>query len=432
MTASQWARMGVLMALLVVLTAATGVWGLVVVLGIVVMVFLHELGHYVVAKRSGMKVTEFFIGFGPRIWSFRRGETEYGLKVVPAGAYVRIVGMHNLEEVDPADEARSYRQGRFRNRFAVVVAGPAMNLLTALVLIWLLLAVVGVPGGRLTGTLDETRWSIDSVYPGTGAAAAGIRKGDRITAIDGTRVVTVDDLQALVRPRRGETVQVTALRAGRTFTVRVALRPYTATQGARACCLGIQSRVDAGPKERVNPIVAVPRSVSTMGTLVGKSLAALGNFFSPSGLRDFGRQVATANDDPTTTPSTSPSSGSSTGSGSGSSTSSGDNRLVGLVGVFQIGTAAAQNGIVALALLFVLLNISLGIINLVPLLPFDGGHASIAVYEKLQEKRRHLKGRYFTDVARLLPLTYVVVLVLVGIFVTTNYLDIANPLDVGR
>ena len=103
MTTAQWIRVGVLGGLFVLLTATTGVWGVVMVVGILLMVFLHELGHYVAAKRAGMKVTEFFIGFGPRIWSFRRGETEYGLKVVPAGAYVKIIGMHALEEVAPED-----------------------------------------------------------------------------------------------------------------------------------------------------------------------------------------------------------------------------------------------------------------------------------------------------------------------------------------
>ena len=114
------------------------VWGwplLVMILGIVVMIFLHELGHFVTAKWSGMKVTEFFIGFGPRIWSFQRGETEYGLKVIPAGAYVRIIGMNNLDEVDPADEPRTYRQQSFPKRLLVVCAGSLCTSLQAFVLL---------------------------------------------------------------------------------------------------------------------------------------------------------------------------------------------------------------------------------------------------------------------------------------------------------
>jgi RIP metalloprotease RseP len=104
---------------------------LAIVLGIVMMVMLHEAGHYIVAKRAGMKVTEFFLGFGPRLWSFRRGETEYGVKALPLGGYVRIIGMSNLEEVDPEDEPRTYRQGRYRDRMKVALAGVTVNLLNA-------------------------------------------------------------------------------------------------------------------------------------------------------------------------------------------------------------------------------------------------------------------------------------------------------------
>ena len=93
--------------------------------GIILMVMLHEFGHYITAKRSGMKVTEFFVGFGPRLWSFTRGETEYGVKAIPAGGYVRIIGMTNMEEVDPADEPRTFRQGTPGRRMAFVVRARA-------------------------------------------------------------------------------------------------------------------------------------------------------------------------------------------------------------------------------------------------------------------------------------------------------------------
>ena len=109
-----------------------------IVVGIILMVMLHEAGHFIAARRSGMKASEFFVGFGPRLWSFSRGETEYGVKAIPAGGYVRIIGMSNLEEVDPADEPRSFRQGSYRNRFIVVMAGVTVNLLIAFLLFSLL------------------------------------------------------------------------------------------------------------------------------------------------------------------------------------------------------------------------------------------------------------------------------------------------------
>ena len=144
---------------------------------IVVSIFLHELGHFIVAKRAGMKVTEFFIGFGPRIWSFRRGETEYGVKVLPAGAYVRIIGMHNLEEVDPADEARTYRAQPYRKRLPVVLAGPFANFVIAFVLLFVIFVGWGTP--------NLNKWTVDRVVAGSAADQAGLQQGDRIVSFNG-------------------------------------------------------------------------------------------------------------------------------------------------------------------------------------------------------------------------------------------------------
>src|SRR5947208_9029905 len=113
------------------------------VVGIVVMVMLHEAGHYAMAKRSGMKVTEYFLGFGPRLWSFRRGETEYGVKAIPAGGYVRIVGMTNIEPVAADDEPRTYRRGSYKNRLIVVLAGVTVNVMIALLLFYVYFAAGG-------------------------------------------------------------------------------------------------------------------------------------------------------------------------------------------------------------------------------------------------------------------------------------------------
>jgi membrane-associated protease RseP (regulator of RpoE activity) len=132
--------------LIIIVGASTGHLDLVVVIAsIIVIVMMHELGHLLAAKRGGMKVTEYFVGFGPRLWSFRRGETEYGIKALPLGGYVKIPGMTNLEEVDPADESRLYREKPFHSRLLVAVAGSAMHFLMAFVLLWVLLAFVGVP-----------------------------------------------------------------------------------------------------------------------------------------------------------------------------------------------------------------------------------------------------------------------------------------------
>ena len=148
---------------------------------IIVIVMIHELGHFLAAKRGGMKVTEYFVGFGPRLWSFRRGETEYGIKALPLGGYVKIPGMTNLEEVDPADEGRLYRDKPFHSRLLVAVAGSAMHFLMAFLLLVALFALVGVP--------NDNQIQIQGVgalggRPGP-AAVAGLQAGDVVVSVDG-------------------------------------------------------------------------------------------------------------------------------------------------------------------------------------------------------------------------------------------------------
>src|SRR5438132_9376819 len=131
----------------IVLVASLTNWigALVVITALFAIIMLHEFGHFVMAKRAGMKVTEFFIGFGPRLWSVRKGETEYGVKALPLGGYVKIIGMSNLETVDPEDEPRSYRQQSFPARLGVAVAGSTVHMILAFVLFWVTLTFVGIP-----------------------------------------------------------------------------------------------------------------------------------------------------------------------------------------------------------------------------------------------------------------------------------------------
>src|SRR5690606_34030739 len=170
-------RLALLAAFFVAVGARFGWSALVIIAGLLVMIFLHELGHYVTARWSGMKVTEFFIGFGPKIWSFRRGETEYGLKVVPLGAYVRIIGMNNLDEVAPADEPRTYRRQSFPRRLLVVSAGSLMHFAQAFVLIVVLLGLIGLPGGSIVPDRDvrPEAWRIAAVTEGSAAERAGLQ-----------------------------------------------------------------------------------------------------------------------------------------------------------------------------------------------------------------------------------------------------------------
>ncbi len=178
-----WAlvRLVVAMAAVVAVFLAAGLSALlVVIVAIIVMVMVHELGHFATAKWSRMKVTEYFVGFGPRLWSIRRGETEYGVKAIPAGGYVKIPGMSNLEEIDPADEAGTYRQQPFHKRIIVASAGSFMHFVMALLLAYAALLFFGNPTSAEHVTIAELlavgRPRTDG-RPGGGIARG--RRGDR-------------------------------------------------------------------------------------------------------------------------------------------------------------------------------------------------------------------------------------------------------------
>jgi len=184
---------------------------LVVVVCLIVMIMVHELGHFLAAKHGNMKVTEYFLGFGPRLWSFRRGETVYGVKAFPLGGYVKIPGMTNLEVVDPADEARTYRRQPFRARLLVAAAGSAMHFLMAFVLLWTLLSFVGVPSNTKVGVSQVLAVG---GKPGP-AQIAGLRPGDVVVSADGRAVSgNPDALISAIRNHPGEPFSLVVTRNG--------------------------------------------------------------------------------------------------------------------------------------------------------------------------------------------------------------------------
>ncbi len=398
---------------LVALLGLAGGWQLLLVVGaIVVMIILHELGHYIAAKKSGMKVTEFFLGFGPRLWSIRRGETEYGVKAIPAGAYVRIIGMHNLDEVPPEDEPRTYRQQSYPKRMAVATAGSAMHFLQAIVAIFLVFAVFGAPGGHLFTQVDDFR--IKSTVDGSAAQQAGIQPGDTIVSIDGEKIDSFSKLHDVVVPRQGQQVQVVISRDGQQIT-----KDVTIGESQGHGFLGVEPQ--APPSQRVGPLTAAGRTFTEVGYISKQTFGFFGAFFSPSGLSNFADTVVNRGE---TTTSGENQSGSNTAPSSGSSQVDED-RPVSIIGAARFGSEIVDEGAFAFLAFFASINIVIGIFNLIPLLPLDGGHVAIATYERLRSR----KGRpYHADVMKLMPLAYAVVMVLVVIGVATIFLDIVNPI----
>jgi len=402
---------------LVLFAGVAGGWPvLVVVLALVVMIFLHELGHYLTAKAAGMKVTEFFIGFGPRIWSYRRGETEYGVKAIPAGAYVKIVGMHNLDEFDPADADRTYMSKPYWRRLSVAVAGSTMHFLLAFGCLFALFAFVGVPGGSLTDPV----WVVaDGVVKGSPADQAGVRPGDRILSLDGEDIGSFEEFTEVVRARPAETVDVVLERDGERLDAEVTLAARHPQTRERVGFFGVG---DDYVEETAGAVDAVGESFSQFGALVGRTLDGLADILSPSGLADLGQRVLSGPDE-----------GPAVSSGGGgddtapSAPRNDDARPISVVGVGQIGAELLEREPSMALQLFVLLNVFIGVFNLVPLLPLDGGHVAIATYEKVRSMLQH--GRpYHVDVAKLLPITYAVVLLLVFLGISTLYLDISDPI----
>ncbi|MEI6744109.1 MAG: site-2 protease family protein, partial [bacterium] len=201
------------------------VWTLVFVAGLLASIFLHEVGHFVTARRTGMKATQFFMGFGPRLWSRHKGEVEYGFRAIPLGAFVRIIGMNGLDEVEPEDEARAYRNKSFPRQLLVITAGSLMHMLIALALF------IGVYG--FAGRYDDTGSVavVRAPEAGSPAALAGIREGDIVVALGKDKVTTRNELvDAIVEQAPGNAVEVVVQRNGvqKILTTTLASNPMDA------------------------------------------------------------------------------------------------------------------------------------------------------------------------------------------------------------
>jgi membrane-associated protease RseP (regulator of RpoE activity) len=382
---------------------------LVVVVSIIVIVMLHELGHFLAAKHGGMKVTEYFVGFGPRLWSFRRGETEYGIKALPLGGYVKIPGMTNLEEVDPADEGRVYRDKPFHSRLLVAVAGSAVHFLLAFLLLWVLLTFVGIPNSNQV----QVQGLHAVGHQASPAGAGGIRPGDVVVSVDGKAIG--GDLATLTsaiqdHPDRPVTIVVDRDGSRRTLTVTPANGRIEHEPGAVAprgsAPYGLIGVSLGSPVETRSPLSAVTSTGAQMGRVVWASMAGIGHLFSPSGIAQRFDQVTSAK--------------------AASQAAADGTRAQSIVGIGQTATDALQAGIGDFLYILIVINIFFGVFNLFPMLPLDGGHVAIAVYEKIRTGRRRVM--YHADVAKLMPFTWAFMLFLAVLIIPALLTDILHPM----
>ena len=455
------------------------------VLGLGVSIALHEVGHLLPAKRFGVKVTQYMVGFGPTVWSRRRGETEYGVKAIPLGGYVRMVGMYApltavaqerlddevaeleggaageaaarrrrrrpgpfaqmvsdaremaAEEVVPGEEHRSFHSLSVPRRIVIMLGGPVVNLVIATLLLGAYITTTGLPETVPTvSTVSQCVLPAGSTQtecaPGdtpSPAAQAGLQPGDRILSVDG---VAADGdwtrVQDAIRAAAGRTVPVVVERGPEGSAQQLVLQaPVIANQVAR---LSSSGAVETAPDGTVltdtvgflgvtptaelveQPVTAVPGFVAEQTwnvakivltlpqRMVGVAQAAFG-----SGERDPNGPIGVV----------------------------GVGRLSGEIASSDLFTSTGQR-VSAIVTVLGSLNLALFVFNLVPLLPLDGGHVAGALWEGLRRRVAALRGRPDPgpfDLARLLPVTYVVTALLIGMSVLLLYADIVRPITLG-
>ena len=398
-------------------------------LAILVSVALHECGHMWVARATGMKVRRYFVGFGPTLWSTMRpnklGSTEYGVKAIPLGGFCDIAGMTSVDTLRPEDEPYAMYKQRTWKRVAVLFAGPAMNFIIGLVLVYGIALVWGLPTlhppttavvGETSCVKSELTRGELGTCTGTGPAAlAGIKAGDVVVKVGATPVGTFEDMVTEVRKSSGPTAFVIERTAdGQTTTVDAIVdvattkRWITPADGGEATGPSDVGSIGIGAAQfgptHYNPLSAVPGTLAFSGDLavqLGKSMAAI-----PSKVGALVHAIGGGERDPETP--------------------------ISVVGASIIGGDTVDHGLwVAFWFFLAQLNFVLGAINLVPLLPFDGGHIAVAIYEKIRNMFRAIRGALPAapvDYTRLMPATYVILAVVVGYMALTVTADLVNPI----
>jgi membrane-associated protease RseP (regulator of RpoE activity) len=365
-------------------------WYVVFAVGLIISIVLHEFGHFWTARRSGMRATQFFLGFGSRIWSTHRGGVEYGVRAVPLGGFVKIIGMTNVDEVAPEDEPYTYRQGSYPRRMWVITAGSAMHMIIAFVLI---VAVYGV-WGRIEEAGKVTIYAVSAESP---AATAGLQPDDVVLAVDGTAVTTAAQFRTMLAATApGTTVALSVERGGEPLALQATLvqSPSAATGETRGF-LGVNSdSQERVPQGWGDAVVEGPRDLFTG---VGQAVVGVAKVLNP--INVFGHLT-----------------------GSNTDASSRPGTIVGATAVSKdVGEHDGWAGILSL---LAAVNVSVGVFNMFPLLPLDGGHAAIATYERLREKRGGK--RYFADVNKLMPVAAMCLMLIAFMFITGLYLDVAK------
>jgi membrane-associated protease RseP (regulator of RpoE activity) len=382
-------------------------------LGIGISLALHEAGHLLAGKAFGMKVRRYFVGYGPTLFSFRRGETEYGLKALPFGGFCDIAGMTTLDELTPDEDRRAMYKHRAWKRVAVMLAGPVTHFALAFLVLYLLASTLGLPNltqqpvvSQVSSCVTDARTNEELANPtcaagATGPAqAAGIRPGDEITAVGGTATPTWPDMVAAVQNASGPTV-FDVQRGDETLHLTVDV-PRLDRPGA-AEAVGVAG-VSAATSLSYDPLDAFGATAGFSAEMIGQTAVKLAEF--PQRIPAVVSAIFGAERDPDTP--------------------------VSVVGASRIGGEAIEAGLWQLFFLLLAgLNFFMGVFNLLPLLPMDGGHIAIILYERVRNwfrKRRGQTAAGPVDFSKLSTVTMVLVLIGGAVMLLTITADIVNPI----
>jgi membrane-associated protease RseP (regulator of RpoE activity) len=378
------------------------------VVAIVVIIMIHEAGHLYFAKHYGFKATKFFMGFGPTLWSTTKGETEYGVKLLPLGGFVKIVGMNPYEEVPPEDRPRAYPNKPRWQRALLILGGPITHWIVAFLLLVFIVTVIGIP-------TDQPTTTIEGISTRSPALEAGLEPDDRIVAVDGVEVRSWDEISRYIKSHSGESVRFTVDRDGGRQTIEARLGQAIlnadgtpidyALPGEQLRALkpgesygGFLGIAPAPRYERENLLTAIPEAGKLTGQATVGATQSIYYFFDR---KIFGGELLQ-----------------SLGEGG----ERGIDEPIGLVGVGRIaGETAARGQWAEFLQLIVGLTIIIGLMNLLPLPPLDGGHLAVLAYEAATKRA--------VDMRKLIPISAAVVSFFLIVFFTILYLDITRPVD---
>lgn len=369
------------------------------VVALLFSVMIHEFGHYLTARHYGMKVSEFFLGFGKRLWSTRRGETEFGIKAIPAGGYCRIEGMAPSDEMPIGEEDRAFYKASSGKKLIVLGAGSFLHFVLGYLLLFTLFAGVGT---------NQVLPVIGEVVSKSAAADAGVKAGDEIISINGVLVTNwYKDVEA-IRNSGGKALTLGIKRAGQQITINATPR-LTDVNGTQRYVLGIINTIGV---KRSGLIQSTSYAFTTTKNFVVQSVNSL--LALPSKIPAlWGQTVRGEKRDA--------------------------NGLVGVVGVARVSGQAVGDSQLSIServatfiLIVASLNIFVGVFNVLPILPLDGGHMAVAIADEIRAFLARLRGRprpAAIDVTVLTPITMVVFVILASLTLLLLVADVINPVN---